>query len=321
MWVGDMIAITNWNHAWCKEGFATICEALYFESLHGTDYYHAYMDSLHVLDYADAQLYDISPPLDGAIYYKGAWVLHMLRHVIGDAAFFAGVYGYTNDPALMYADADTEDLRAAFEASSGMDLTWFFDQWVYHPGYPIYQTVWWSQPAGAGYDVWLTVHQMQTTGPIFKMPIDVRVTTAAGAQTFVAWDSLQTQTFTFHVDAAPTALALDPEINIIRTIQLMSGVETREPVAELLLHSSPNPFAGETRIVFDLPQPARVAVTIHDAGGRRVASLLAGERPAGPAAIVWNGTDVRGRPVPPGRYFARVTAGGRVVSGELLLMR
>ncbi len=320
-WVGDMIAITDWNHAWCKEGFATICEALYFESLYGHPYYHSYMNSMGVMSYASYQLYGIQPVLHGAVYYKGAWVLHMLRHVIGDEAFFNGVYGYTNDPALMYRDADTEDLRAAFEASSGMDLRWFFDQWIYHPGYPIYQTVWWSQPAGSGFDVMLTVHQTQTTGPIFKMPIDVRITTAGGAQTFVAWDSLRSQTFTFHVDAAPTALALDPEINIIRTIQLMSDVEAQDPVTALRLQPSPNPFTGETRIAFDLPRPARVAVTVHDATGRQVASLLEGRRPAGPTAIVWNGRDARGRPVAPGRYYTRVVAGGRVVSGKLLLIR
>jgi aminopeptidase N len=320
-WVGDMITMTEWSHAWCKEGFATICEALYFEHLYGLTYYHSYMNGMGVLSYAPLQLYNIQPVLHGAIYYKGAWVLHMLRHVIGDAAFFAGVYGYANDPALMYADGDTEDLRAAFEAAAGMDLAWFFDQWIYHPGYPIYQYVWWPEPAGGGYDVMLTLRQVQTTGPLFKMPVDARVTTALGSQTFVAWDSLQTQTFAFHVDSEPLGLMLDPDSWIIRTLQIMSGVDPAPPTAELLLHPQPNPFRGETRIVFDLPQPERVAVTIHDAAGRRVATLLDAALPAGRAGVAWNGTDKLGRSLPPGRYFSRVTAGGQTVAGSLLLMR
>jgi len=118
----------TWSHAWTKEGFATLCEALYFEDLYGAEYYHDYMESLPYLNYGGFQLYNINPPLHSAIYYKGAWVLHMLRHVIGDAAFFDAIYAYTNDPALRYGVSDTEDLRQAFEAASGMDLTWFFNE-------------------------------------------------------------------------------------------------------------------------------------------------------------------------------------------------
>jgi len=320
-WVGDMITMTEWSHAWCKEGFATICEALYFEHLYGHSYYHSYMNGMNVLNYAPYQLYGIQPVMHGAIYYKGAWVLHMLRHVIGDEAFFAGIYGYTNDPALRYGHGDTEDLRAAFEAAAGLDLTWFFDQWIYHPGYPKYELIWWAEPAAGGYDVWLTLRQQQTQGPIFKMPIDVRITTALGAQTFVAWDSLQTQTFAFHTDSAPTALALDPDIWIIRTIQSMSDVDQQTPVVEMRPQIYPNPCSGQTQIVLDLPQPGRVAVTIHDAAGRRVAHLLNAALPAGRTGVIWNGTDGLGHPLPPGRYFSRVTTGGRTVSGQVLLIR
>ncbi len=320
-WVGDMITMSAWSHAWCKEGFATICEALYFEHLYGHNYYHSYMNGMNILNYAPHQLYGIQPVMHAAIYYKGAWVLHMLRHVIGDAAFFAGVYGYANDPALMYGHGDTEDLRAAFEAAAGMDLGWFFDQWIYHPGYPIYELVWWSQPAGGGYDVMLTLRQRQTLGPIFKMPIDVRITTALGPQTFVAWDSLQTQTFTFHTDSAPTALALDPDIWIIRTIQSMSDIDASTSLVELPPRVYPNPFGGRTQILLDLPQPGRVVVTVHDAAGRRVAHLLDAARPAGRTGVVWDGTDQLGRPLPQGRYFTRVTAGGRTVAGQMLLIR
>jgi aminopeptidase N len=320
-WVGDMIAITDWNQAWCKEGFSTICEALYFEHLYGLTYYHSYMNGLGVMTYASYQLYGIQPVLHAAVYYKGAWVLHMLRHVIGDEAFFAGIRGYTNDPALMYAHAGTEELRAAFEASSGMDLAWFFDQWVYHPGYPKYEFVWWSEPTEEGWDAMLTLHQIQTVGPIFKMPIDVRVTTSLGSETFVVWDSLQTQTFAFHADREPLGLTLDPDFWIIRSTQAMSGVDPASPTAGLLARPHPNPFRGETRIVFDLPQSGPVDVTIHDAGGRRVAHLLGGVQPAGRTGVLWDGTDALGRPLPPGRYFSRVTAGGQTVSGTLLLIR
>jgi aminopeptidase N len=51
-WVGDMITMRHYAHAWTKEGFATYCEALYFEHLYGVNYYHNYMNGMNVLSYA-----------------------------------------------------------------------------------------------------------------------------------------------------------------------------------------------------------------------------------------------------------------------------
>src|SRR5262249_36782717 len=109
-----------------------------------------------------------------------------------------------------YGNATTEDFRAACEAASGRDLTKFFQQWVYGERYPVYRTSWTSHAAGGGYDVALTLEQRQSW-QLFTMPVDVRVTTDGGPRDFVIPDSLASQTFTLHVDAAPTAVDLDPE--------------------------------------------------------------------------------------------------------------
>jgi aminopeptidase N len=320
-WVGDMIGITTWSHAWCKEGFATYCEALYFESLYGEHYYHQYMASIPGLAYGQYRIFNMNPPLHAAIYYKGGWVFHMLRHVVGDAAFFDAIYAYTNDPAFRYRDADTEDLRGVFETVSGMDLTWFFDEWVYSPGYPIYDFSWWPEETREGCDVNVRIIQRQHTGPVFKMPIDLRVVTDLGEETFVLWDSLATQSFTLHVDAQPTQVDLDPGIWILREFSNLSGVESDPRGIALVVGNGPNPFTRTTWIDFSLAAARPVQLDVYDIGGRWIRRLADGPAPAGASRVRWDGADGSGRPVGAGTYFYRLQAGDESRGGRMLLVR
>jgi aminopeptidase N len=323
-WVGDLITMDAWSHAWTKEGFATYCEALYFEDLVDTDYYHQYMASLNVLTHADEQLYDIQPVLDGAIYYKGAWVLHMLRHVVGDAAFFQGVRDYVENPDLRYSVGDTEDLRAAFEAASGQDLTVFFDQWVYSPGYPIYYLDWSASPAaGSGTDVSVTIEQGQTLGPIFEMPIDVAIETELGVETFVVQNTEAIQSFELHVAGSSiVSVTLDPDDWIIKETGVVSVGETAGVARPLLAQNRPNPVrTAATRIGFHLEQASRVVLTVFDPSGRQVATLLDELRPPGAGHVDWDATDDRGAALAPGVYYYRLTTDGSSLTRRLVLLR
>ncbi len=150
-------------------------------------------------------------------YNKGSWVPHMLRHVVGDTMFFNILTTYYADSRYQYGTATTEEFRDLCEDVSGMDLDWFFQQWIYEEYYPKYQYTWSSTPNGGGYDVSLSIDQLQTNH-IFKMPIDITVTTALGDTTFVVWDSLATQDFTLSIDDEPLEIAIDKDNWILRTV-------------------------------------------------------------------------------------------------------
>lgn len=320
-WVGDAVTMTTWGHAWCKEGYATYCEALWFEHLYGVPYYHSYMRSMGVHNYDQYQLYNINPPLHAAIYYKGAWVLHMLRHVIGDEPFFAACYDYVNDPAVRYGVADTDDLRAYFETAAGMDLTWFFDEWIYNPGSPVYEEYWWSVPTRDGYEVSLRLKQVQTIGPTFTMPLDIRIETMLGNEVFVVWDSLATQTFTFQVASEPFDLDVDPDQWVLRQITQMSSAP-HAPLPEPCLDlKGPNPSWLSTAFAFHLPAEGPLTIAMHDPSGRRVAVLFEGRHFAGAGYVEWDGRDAEGRRVSPGVYFCRLQFGEHASSRSVLLLR
>jgi hypothetical protein len=220
-WWGDMVTCDDFHHIWLNEGFATYSEALWSEFTYGEVQYRSDMEAakyfgagtIYVPDTGDwNRIFD-----SGLSYNKASWVLHMLRHVVGDDDFFEILQAYYADPRYQYGTATTEQFRDVCEDVSGMDLDWFFHEWIYEELYPQYALDWYATPNGGGHSVHVSIDQDQT-GYIFKMPVDVTITTAGGAETFVAWDSLPSQSFTFDVSAAPVRVELDRDEWILRTV-------------------------------------------------------------------------------------------------------
>lgn len=221
-WWGDYITCHNWHHIWLNEGFASYCEALWAGHEYGESYYHTYMGSMRYTGGGTIFIEDTTDAWNifGTIVYdKGAWVLHMLRHVVGDSTFFDIMRAYYSDPRYAYGAAQTEDFQGICEDVSGMDLDYFFEEWIYGEYYPRYQYSWIYESAGSGfYDVYLHIDQTQGSEPThFTMPIDITITTAKGDTTFVVFNDPRHKDFQFRVDGFPNNLQLDEEEWILRT--------------------------------------------------------------------------------------------------------
>ena len=182
-WWGDMVTCDSWHHIWLNEGFATYSEALWIEYVfrdiypEGVASAYQMQESLYLgpgTVYVEDPL--IEPILHhGLSYLKGSWVLHMLRHVVGDSAFFDILKVYYNS-VHKYGTATTEEFQAICEQVSGMDLEYYFHQWIYEPGYPIYDYGWTSELQGNGsYKISGYIDQVQTQYPLFKMPLDISI--------------------------------------------------------------------------------------------------------------------------------------------------
>ncbi|HTK83279.1 MAG TPA: M1 family aminopeptidase [Bacteroidota bacterium] len=224
-WFGDMITCRKWPDVWLNEGFATYLTALYYERQYGAGSYWSYMNSqmssaktaTGTISVTDTM--NIGRLFSGSLVYaKGATVLHMLRHVLGDSVFFQAMYSYANDPAFKYGTASTEDFRAVCEAVSGKNLEYFFNEWIYGEKYPRYYFVWSSAEGAGGYQVTLTISQ--TTGTLnpahFVMPIDVKLTGTGWDTTLVVFNDSVTQSFSFEVSHEPVSVQLDPDNWILK---------------------------------------------------------------------------------------------------------
>lgn len=216
-WFGDRVTMRHFDHLWLNEGWATYCEALFYEHRDGRAAYHAYVNA-----WAPANTPALVNPnadafSNSVVYVKGGFVLHMLRWVMGDAAFFQGTRDYLT--AFGYGNALTSDFEAAMEAQHGSDLSWFFNQWVYGTGRPTYGYSWTvSGPPGARV-VNLTVTQTQGGAP-FRMPIEIVVLCSGSPnQTFVVENTTANQVFNLNLGTAePFEVQFDPNNYVLKNL-------------------------------------------------------------------------------------------------------
>lgn len=149
-WFGDSVTESTWSDLWLSEGFATYFAGLMVQRYEGETRFHDYMQQAAETYFSfekrtripihDTDTEDLFKLLNANNYQKGAWVLHMLRHELGDEDFLRGIRNYYD--AHRGALAATEDLRAAFEQASGKNLQDFFARWVYGAGHPSYELAW-----------------------------------------------------------------------------------------------------------------------------------------------------------------------------------
>jgi aminopeptidase N len=218
-WWGDMITCGTWQDIWLNEGFATYGEALWYEfepGGGGEAALHAHMASRRPSWYGDS----VYVPADQAdnfnrifsssfSYRKGAWVLHQLRHIVGDEVFFDILAAYR--AAFEYDSATTEDLRIVAEGVYGSDLTWFFDEWVYDIGAPEYRYGW--RAINLNGEDWMELYVSQVqdvTWPIFTMPLDMQLSSISSQVTRVIWNDEQAEHFLVPGLSGVTGVLLDP---------------------------------------------------------------------------------------------------------------
>jgi aminopeptidase N len=165
-WFGDAVTPADWPHLWLSEGFASYFDLVAGEALGDTGLVARGMrraaTSYRRSDAVDRPVVDTAAGdpmrlLNANSYQKGALVLHMLRAIVGDSAFFRGVRAYY--AAHRDSSVTSDALRRAMERSAGTDLGWFFDQWRWRPGYPQLDVA--VQVDSAQRRVELTVRQTQ----------------------------------------------------------------------------------------------------------------------------------------------------------------
>ena len=195
-WFGDLLTTKSWAHVWLNEGFATFMEEAFHEENFGSD------DGAYDRLLAQEQAIEgdrrarrpivwgkwNNDPIEvfftGHIYQKGATVLQMLRHQFGDSVFWSGINRYVTSHS--YDNVVSDDLRKAFEETTGRDLKAFFDQWVYGAGFPVFQVS--SNYDRAAGRLTIDAREVQPRDSLtgfFDVDVDVEARTDSGVVRFV----------------------------------------------------------------------------------------------------------------------------------------
>lgn len=274
-WFGNKVTCGTWKDIWLNEGFAEYMSGLVFEHLDGetafTNWKNGKIQNITSLPggnlyLTDAQADDSNRIFSGRLTYnKGSMVVHMLRYVLGDTAFFQGMQNYLADPNLAYDFAITTQLKAHLEAASGQDLTAFFNDWIYGQGYPIYNAAV-SVLDNNQVKVVLSQTTSHDSVSFFEMPVKIRfVGPNDQSETVILNHTQNNQEFVVDLPFyAPTNVIINPDKDIITknetytlgndSFEKLSNViqVTPNPVSDLLIIEKQGDFEIQTIDVFSV---------------------------------------------------------------------
>jgi aminopeptidase N len=324
-WFGDSLTPSSWADVWLNEGFARYFEALWVEAQNGPAAYLEFMATIGPVGHPElflgaGILSDPNPILPNTLVYdKGAWVLHMLRQVIGDDAFFRFLYDFANDPQLVHGSVENADLIRVAESAAGRTLEKFFQPWLTTDLTPIVSHTLTSSESA---ETVVTLQQHQD--PIFEVPVPLILHSDCGETEVTLVLSQAVQSFQLQTSCKITAITVAPSGSA-----LIRSLSSPPPLINAV-GPAPNP-SGAAGAAFDLflTKDTLLVVNTYDTKGRLVQSSDLGELtatgPEGPGLAAahswrWQPRLDNGALPPSGLYFVEfVGGGGRTVKRVTLL--
>lgn len=217
-WFGDLVTAESWANLTVNESFANYSEYLWLAHKYGKDVadYHLRNNTQQYHQRPDDFKKDLvrfdytstDDMFDMVSYNKGGAILHMLRHYLGDEAFFQAITDYLKTYA--YSNGEAHQLRLSFEKISGKDLSWFFNQWYFGYGNP-------TVKVEKHYDtskklLTVKITQLQSEDLYFQFPLDIDIYLDSKPIRHTVWaDARQENAFTFAVSKAPALVNINPE--------------------------------------------------------------------------------------------------------------
>ncbi|UCE40378.1 MAG: HEAT repeat domain-containing protein, partial [Candidatus Aminicenantes bacterium] len=218
-WWGDLITMRTWAHAWMNEGFGTYSDYLYFRYERGEEEGAINLEGKKNGYLRETKTRYLRPIVidhynwpgdifDAHSYRKGACVLHMLRFMVGDKPFFRILKHFLHTHA--FDVVDTHDFMNSVKAVTGQNLDWFFEQWIFKPGHPVFDISHsWDENT---HTIKLSVDQIQDTNqriPVFKTPVIIGIWTKKGKESHKIWIKSDHEEFEFRSEQKPLMVRFD----------------------------------------------------------------------------------------------------------------
>lgn len=331
-WFGDKVTPRDYGYHWLSESFATYSESLWAEELKGmpgyvqdvqskiTEYFGTTISREGVMP---LEKYGRSAPSSNyprTIYVKGAVVLGMLRHQLGDSIFFASLQTYLE--RHRFGNAITEDFQKACEDISGRDQQWFFDQWVKRKGWPRIQIDTASSLNGGIRSMRLKIMQVQAQdyGIYEQVPLQIgfrlpdnsfvyRTITFSGPETILNIDSLP-EFRSMNVNQGNKFRSL---VQVAR----VTGIESSTDFIANALYVYPNPGTSQLTIEYPVSIGESIVLTMQDLKGLTIKTWNVQASNHGNAITGQMQIDVSG--VPSGTYVLSINNGKQIISTNCII--
>ncbi len=271
-WFGDLATCRTGEDMWLNEGWAHYCEFVFYEALNGYPSYisavknnHATnVQFLHVKEggYQTLSAVPQTYIYGDHVYNKGADVAHTMRSYMGDSLFYASLKTYFD--LNQYKDVSSTDFRDALTSISGMDMSYFFDDWVLNPGwahFSIDSTV--ITPAGGNYNVAVYVKQKLTGAHNYYTHVPLEITFKAAnwtenTQTFIMSGPFQVANFTVPFNPAMVAINKGCKISdaIVSDYQTIKSIGNKTiGNTKMILSVSSAPDSAFVRVEHNFTEP------------------------------------------------------------------
>ena len=214
-WFGDLVTAESWSNITVNESFADYSQTLWFEHSQGKDA-GAFENFTGLRNYlsspSDAEkdlvrffYQNKEDVFDLVSYQKGGRILNMLRHLVGDDAFFASLNKYLTDN--QFSNGSAIKLKLAFEAVTGKDLNWFFNQWYFSNGHPYVRIQ--QKYLADQQKVLVTIQQTQMQNKIFTLPVGIDVYVNGNRNHYEVWSKNKVDSFYFPAAVTPDNVNVD----------------------------------------------------------------------------------------------------------------
>ena len=230
-WFGDLVTCKDWSHAWLNESFATYFEALFKEHDMGYDEFmfelrgnaEAYFDE-------DKERYrrplstkvykNTNDLFDRHLYEKGSCILHMIRKLLGEEAWWRAMNLYLTRHKAQ--GVETVDLISAIQDATGRNLRSFFDQWVFKGGHPEFKVrTWWNTKEKKVYIRVLQTQAITDETPLYTLPVTIDLLVDGKSRRFQETLDKKEQLFSYALPCAPELVLFDPEHTILKRVDFV----------------------------------------------------------------------------------------------------
>ncbi len=218
-WWGDLITLREWSHTWLNESFGTYSDYLWTRHEDGEDEgawallgkKNVYLNEAHNR-YIRPIVFDrYEKPddnFDSHTYPKGAVILHQLRFLLGDEPFFRTLSAFLHEFA--FEPVDTHDLMKTVKEVTGQNMDWFFEQFIFRPGHPVFEVhSKWDKASG---EIRMHVNQVQDREhgvPIYRTPVQIGIVTSSGKKVEKVWLAHEHDSFVFPSTEEPLLVRFD----------------------------------------------------------------------------------------------------------------
>ncbi len=286
MWFGNNVTCATWSDIWINEGFASYTEYLMAYYIQGSSSGASWMNSAHntVKSEPGGSVYvppDQANPnnvwriFNGRLSYKkGAAIIHSLRFELQDDDLFFDILQEFQE---QYRDsmATGLDFMHLVNQMSGLDFNYFFDQWYFGEGYPIFDVIW-SQSSEILY---MTSTQTTSTNvtTFFETFVEYKLNYTDGSHEMVLLRQTENVNhYEVPISQTISSIELDPDNWLIKIVDnIMVGIPNNETPLHFSL--APNPSSGFVTVFFGTGNLTEKELIISDLGGRILLTTTSSE--------------------------------------------